>query len=273
MIDLNFKYKDSINYLISESPFTPEVALVLGSGLGNFADSTENIKTISTNSIPNYPKSSVEGHKGLIHFSKIQDKKILIFQGRNHFYEGYGLSDCVLPVLLAKKISCSKIIFTNAAGGINKSFHPGDLMLAESFNGMNIKKELTELIGISSIELKNNFLNCPSVRMNERIKAAAKENSIHLQLGIYWYTKGPSYETPAEIKMIQKFGGDAVGMSTVHEAVFASYLGMEVAIISCITNMASGISTQKLSHQEVTETANQVAAKFTLLLKSAIPRT
>ena len=272
MIDLNFKYKDAINYIIAESPFTPELAVVLGSGLGNFADSTQKIKTISTAAIPNYPVSSVEGHKGLIHFSKIEEKKILIFQGRNHFYEGYALSDCLLPVLLSKKTGCNKIIFTNAAGGVNKILRPGDLMLVESFSSINIKKELTALMGISSIESKNNFLNCPSEKMNMHIRAAANENSIHLQSGTYWYTKGPSYETPAEIRMIQKFGGDAAGMSTVHEAVYASHLGMEVAIISCITNMASGLSTQKLSHEEVTETAALSAAKFTLLLKSAISR-
>ncbi len=270
MIDINFKYQSAIEYLKKESPFIPDIAIVLGSGLGNFADSTQKLKTISTSEIPNYPSASVEGHKGLIHFSKIGNKKLIIFQGRNHFYEGYGLSDCILPVLLAKKAGCSKIVFTNAAGGVNKHFSPGDLMLVESFNSINIKRELTELIGISSLEAKNNFLNCPSVKMNEFFKRAAKEKAIHLQEGVYWYTKGPSYETPAEIRMIQKFGGDAAGMSTVHEAVFASSLNMEVAIISCITNMGSGISGQKLSHAEVTETANLSAEKFALLLKTAI---
>lgn len=272
MIDLNFKYKDAIAYLKKEAPFTPAVAIVLGSGLGNFANSTKKIRTISTSEIPNYPSASVEGHKGLIHFSVIENKKILIFQGRNHFYEGYGLSDCVLPVFMTKKLGCSRIVFTNAAGGVNKNFIPGDLMLVESFNSINIKKELTELIGISSLEAKNNFLNCPSSRMNEIFKETADENGINLKSGNYWYTKGPSYETPAEIEMIRRFGGDAAGMSTVHEAVFASSLNMEIAIVSCITNMASGISEQKLSHSEVTETAKNSSEKFALLLKTAISR-
>ncbi len=270
MIDLSFKYLDSISFLKKESPFIPDVAIVLGSGLGNFADSTNKIKTIKTSEIPAYPSASVEGHKGIIHFAKVKNKKLMIFQGRIHFYEGYGLSDCVLPVLLAKKTGCSKIIFTNAAGGINKNFSPGDLMLAESFNSINLKKELTELIGISSIESRNNFLNCPSSRMNETFKEAATEKGILLHFGNYWFTKGPSYETPAEIEMIRRFGGDAAGMSTVHEAVFASSLNMEVVIISCITNMASGISQQKLSHAEVTETAKNSSEKFALLLKTAI---
>lgn len=270
MIDLNFKYQETIKYLKDEAPFNPEIAIVLGSGLGNFADSTKKIKTIQTSEIPGYPASSVEGHKGLIHFSTIENKKIIIFQGRLHFYEGYNLSDCILPVLLSKKVGCSKIIFTNAAGGINKNLKPGDLMLVESFNSMNIKAELTKLIGISSVEAKIKFLNCPSVKMNQIIGRVAEENKINLTVGNYYYTKGPNYETPAEIKMIEKFGGDAAGMSTVHEAVFASALNMEVAIISCITNMAAGISHQKLSHSEVTHTANQTAEKFSLLLKTAI---
>lgn len=272
MIDLSFKYQDAIAYLKKESPFIPDIAVVLGSGLGIFADATKKIKSISTSDIPSYPSASVEGHKGIIHFSKIENKKILIFQGRNHFYEGYGLSDCVLPVLLTKKIGCDKIIFTNAAGGVNKNFVPGDLMLVESFNAINIKKELTDLIGISSFEAKKNFLNCPSSRINKILKEIADENGISLKSGIYWYTKGPSYETPAEIEMIRRFGGDAVGMSTVHEAVFASSFDMEIAIVSCITNMASGILQQKLSHAEVTETAKNSSEKFALLIKTAISR-
>lgn len=272
MIDLSFKYQDAITYLKDEAPFIPDIALVLGSGLGNFAESIKKIKTIPTSEIPNYPSSSVEGHKGLIHFAKIESKKLLIFQGRIHFYEGYSLSDCILPVILANKVGCKKIIFTNAAGGVNKKFVPGDLMLVESFNSINIKRELSNLLGISSLEVKNNFLNCPSSRMNEIFRNAAVENRMLLQNGTYWYSKGPTYETPAEITMISKYGGDAAGMSTVHEAVFASSLMMEVAIISCITNMATGISDGKLSHDEVTQTAKQSSEKFTLLLKTAIPR-
>ena len=272
MVDLSFKYRDAISYLKKESPFAPDIAVVLGSGLGNFADSTKKIKTIQTSKIPAYPSANIEGHKGLIHFAKVENKKLIIFQGRIHFYEGFNLSDCILPVLLAKKIGCSKIIFTNAAGGINKKLIPGDLMLVESFNSINIKKELTEFIGIPSLEAKNNFLNCPSVKMNKIFKDAAAQDGIILHSGTYWYTKGPSYETPAEIEMIRSFGGDAAGMSTVHEAVFASSLKMEVAILSCITNMASGISQQKLSHAEVTETAKHSSEKFALLLKTAISR-
>jgi purine-nucleoside phosphorylase len=272
MIDLNFKYKEAISYLKKESPFTPDVALILGSGLGDFANYTKKIKSLSTSEIPGYPKATVTGHQGVIHFSKIESKNVLIFQGRLHLYEGHKLSDCLLPVLLTKKLECNKIILTNAAGGINRNFVPGDLMLIDSFNAVNLKKEITTIVGIASIDKRNNFLNCPSKKMNKTIMVSAKDINIFLNSGTYWYTKGPSYETPAEVEMIGKFGGDTVGMSTVHEAVFASSLNIEVAAISCITNMAAGISKQKLSHIEVTETAKKVAEKFSLLLKTAIAR-
>jgi purine-nucleoside phosphorylase len=272
MIDLSFKYKQPITHLKKESPFTPDVAIILGSGLGVFVDSVKKVKSLSTSGIPGYPKATVRGHDGLIHFSKVESKKLIIFQGRLHFYEGYPLSDCLLPVFLTHRLGCSQIIFTNAAGGVNRNFVPGDLMLIESFNAINLKKEITDVIGISSIEKRNNFLNCPSIRMNDTFRNCSKEDNISLKSGTYWYSKGPSYETPAEVEMIGRFGGDAVGMSTVHEAVFASSLGMEVGAISCITNMASGISRQKLSHTEVTETANKVAENFSLLLKNSISR-
>jgi purine-nucleoside phosphorylase len=272
MIDLNFKYKDIINFIQKVSPFTPEISIILGSGLGNFAESINNIKSISTADIPGYPETTVKGHSGLIHFAQIEKKKVIIFQGRLHFYEGYKLSDCILPVLLTKKIGCNKILLTNAVGGINRNFVPGDLMLISSFNSVYLKKEVSELLGLASIEAKNNFLNCPSFEMNEIISDSAKEIGISLKSGTYWYTKGPSYETPAEIEMFRRFGADAVGMSTVHEAIFASFINLEVAAISCITNMAAGISGQKLSHEEVTVTARKSAKKFSLLIKTIVSK-
>ena len=272
MVDLNSKYKELLKYISDESPFTPDVSIILGSGLGSFADSINKIKSISTSQIPSYPVSTVEGHSGFIHFAEFKNKKLLLFQGRLHFYEGYNLSDCILPVLITKKLGCNVLLLTNASGGINSKLTPGDLMLVESFNSTGIKKELTNLIGISSIGMKNNFLNCPSKKLNSIFKECAKELNIKLHSGNYWYTKGPGYETPAEIEMIRRFGGDAVGMSTVHEAVFASSLNMEVVIVSCITNLAAGISTQKLSHDDVTITAKKASEKFTTLLKGAISK-
>jgi purine-nucleoside phosphorylase len=269
-VDLSFKYKTLIDHLNSEKPFEPDFALVLGSGLGGFTNSLNVIKSFPTKDLPGYPESTVEGHSGIIHFTESENKKLLLFQGRIHFYEGYKLSECILPSFIAYKLKCRKILLTNAAGGINRQFKPGDLMMAASFNGIEIKKELTELIGVPSEKIHNEFLNFPSSEMNTIIRKSAVEEKIDLKEGVYWYSKGPSYETPAEIEMMHKFGGDAVGMSTVPEAVFAVSMGMKVASISCITNYAAGISKQKLTHDEVTETAKRVEDKFSRLVKRII---
>jgi purine-nucleoside phosphorylase len=269
-IDLNFKYKELIELLQKESPFVPDLAIILGSGLGDFAQSVKVIKTIKTSDLPNYPVSTIQGHDGKIHFGSYEDKKLLLFQGRIHFYEGYSLNQCVLPVFIAHKSGCKKILLTNAAGGINPTFKPGDLMLHSSLNSINLKKELTELLGLASLDARNNFIDFPSPFFLELIRKAALEEKINLKEGVYWYTKGPSYETPAEIKLMRTFGGDAVGMSTVHEAIFAAFLGMETTSISCITNYAAGISPVKLSHNDVTETANLVKTIFERLVKRII---
>jgi len=176
----------------------------------------------------------------------------------------------LIPVFISYKLGADKLLLTNAAGGINKNFSPGDLMLITSFNGILIKKELTDLIGLTNPTAKNNFLVLPHPKLNSVIKLSAQKEKIDLKEGVYFYTKGPTYETPAEIRFIEKFGADAVGMSTVHEAVYAAYLGMKVSAISCITNFAAGISDQKLSHSEVTETADRVKDTFAKLVKSVI---
>ncbi|MCX7876236.1 MAG: purine-nucleoside phosphorylase [Melioribacteraceae bacterium] len=270
MINMNAQYRSTYEELVKQIPFQPEICLVLGSGLGEFANKVNTVKSIPTSSLVNYPKSTVEGHQGYLHFSEYMNKKLLIVQGRIHFYEGYRISQCVLPVFLASKLNCEHILLTNAAGGVNTNFKPSDLMLATSFNGINIKKELSELLGVTSIKQKNNFINFPSQSFNEIIKKSALEEKIHLKEGVYWFNKGPAYETKAEIQMISKFGGDAVGMSTVHEAIYASTLGLEVASISCITNYAAGLSPNKLSHQEVMETAEIVKKDFERLVKKTI---
>ena len=269
MVDLDKKYYSLIDSLKTQIPFTPDIALILGSGLGEFAERTKIIKTIPTNELPNYPLSTVEGHKGFIHFAELHNKKLLIYQGRIHPYEGYNISECVLPIYIAHKLNVSKIILTNAAGGLNH-LKPADLMLITSMNTFNIKQELSQLIGKASHEVRNRFLDFPSAKINALIKNAALTEKIELKEGVYWFGKGPSYETPAEVRMVAKLGGDAVGMSTVHEAVYASTLGMEVGAISCITNYAAGILSNKLNHKEVMETAELVKGKFEKLIKKII---
>ncbi len=270
MYKLNNIYKELLQLINDEAPFTPDLSIILGSGLGNFADSLEIINSINNTELKDYPLSTVEGHKGKIIFARYKNKNLLLFQGRIHFYEGYKIYQSVLPVHISYYLNCKNILLTNAAGGINSNFKPGDLMLVTSFNGLFLKKELTELFGLGSIEIKNSFLNLPSKELNEIIINSSLKEKIYLKEGVYWYSKGPSYETPAEIRMIKNFGGDAVGMSTVNEAYYATSLDMNVSCISCITNYAAGISLKKLSHNEVTETANLVKDKFETLIKRII---
>lgn len=270
MVDLSFKYKDLIKVVQKEIPEKPDVSLILGSGLGDFANSVKVKKTISSKELPGYPPSTIEGHEGKIHSAEFEGKKLLIFQGRIHFYEGYHISECMLPVFISHKLSCKRIFITNAAGGVNTNFQPGDLMLVTSFNSIFIKKELTQLIGVASQKGKENLTDFTSKEFNAIIKKAALKEAIDLKEGVYWYNKGPAYETPAEIQMASRFGGDAVGMSSAHEAIFATFLGMQTSSVSLITNLAAGLSSQKLSHKEVTETANLAKNKFERLVKRTI---
>ncbi|MDZ7763541.1 MAG: purine-nucleoside phosphorylase [Melioribacteraceae bacterium] len=270
MINLKEKYRSLLDQVKSEAPFTPKIALILGSGLGDFAEKIDTVKSLPTNELHDYPHSTVEGHKGFIHFSQYDGKELLIFQGRIHIYEGYPLYKCVLPVLIAKELGCEKLILTNAAGGINPNFYPGDLMLNLDYNAINIKKELTQFLGLSSNDDRQKLTDFPSKKIIQLIKNAALEEKIELKEGTYILTKGPSYETASEIKMYANFGIDAVGMSTVHEAIYGMKLGMQVGGISLITNHAAGISSEKLSHQEVIETAEKSKEKFERLVKKTI---
>lgn len=270
MIDISKIYSILLSEVKREAPFTPKLGIVLGSGLGDFAKSLQIIKTIDTEKLSDYPKSTVEGHSGKIHFAKYSDLPILLFQGRVHFYEGYKIEECLLPIEIVKSLNCKYLLLTNAAGGINPFFAPGDLMLNKSFNSIFIKKEITKVIGATSSTTKENFKKFPSEELNQIIKKSALEEKVDLKEGTYFFTSGPSYETPSEIKMISKVGGDAVGMSTVHEAIYAAYRGINVSAISCITNLAAGISDTKLSHEEVTQTAEKVKNKFERLIKRII---
>lgn len=269
MIDLDFKYKVLISDIKSKSPFQPDIGIILGSGLGDFAGSVSTRISIPTASLTGYPESTVQGHMGFIHFSTYKEKKLVLFQGRIHPYEGYSLSQCILPAFISHSLKVKYLIITNAAGGINPDFSPGDLMLISSLNSVFLKKELSILFGTGTLDQKNNIINFPSKRLNKIIEDSALEEKIAIKKGVYFYTKGPSYETPAEIKMIAKFA-DAVGMSTVHEALFAASNNIETSCISCITNYAAGITSDKLSHKEVMETADRVRLKFERLIKKTI---
>ncbi|HPN37097.1 MAG TPA: purine-nucleoside phosphorylase [Melioribacteraceae bacterium] len=270
MINYKEKYLKLLNQISDLAPFTPDVALILGSGLGDFADSLSPVLSIPTDSLIDYPISTVQGHKGFIHFVEFMSKKVLIFQGRIHFYEGYTIEQCLLPVLICSHLKSKYLILTNAAGGVNPSFVPGDLMLINEFFSLNLNVELAKFFKVINADQRNDLIKLPSKYVSATIIEAAIKSGLHLKEGSYWFGKGPTYETPSEVKMVAHFNVDAVGMSTAHEAIFAAINGMEVGAISLITNHAAGIKPEKLSHQEVIDTAESVKPKFEKLIKSII---
>lgn len=265
--DYSFIYKDLINKLKDEKPFHPEVSIILGSGLGNFAEKVNLVKSISTSDLPGYPKSTVQGHEGYIHFATNENRKMLLFQGRVHFYEGLSLDKTLLPVFITKSLDIPVLLCTNAAGGINTSFKPGDLMIINDFNSIGLKRYFSKLFGLANIQNKIDIINYPDKNLYDKIIKSSFEEGVHLREGSYYWTSGPSYETPAEIRMMKKLGFDAVGMSTVQEILMAIILGINVIGISCITNMAAGLQSTKLNHQEVIDTGKAVEEKFGKLVK------
>lgn len=251
-------------------PFTPKVALILGSGLGALADEVKQEAVIEYNEIEGFPISTVYGHKGRFVFAYIEGVPVVIMQGRVHYYEGYSITDVVLPVRLMGKMGAEILFLTNASGGINGDFRVGDFMLITDHISAFIPNPL---IGQNIDELGVRFPDMSTVykaHLNEIILNTAKECNIPMQKGVYVQLTGPSYETPAEIRMYQALGADAVGMSTVCEAIAANHMGMNVCGISCVTNMAAGISKNPLSHQEVQETGDRVAPLFKKLVSKSI---
>lgn len=246
--------------------FKPEIGLVLGSGLGAFASEIEIRETLDYADIEGFPTSTVAGHKGRFVFGYAKRLPVVIMQGRVHYYEGYDMNDVVLPVRLMGLLGVKRLILTNAAGGINKQFSPGDLMIIKDHIASGVPNPL---LGPNMEELGPRFpdmSNVYSKRMRELLKDAGYKLKLSLKEGVYVQLTGPSYETPAEIQMCRLLGGDAVGMSTACEAIAARHMGIEVAGISCITNMAAGITDELLDHKEVQETADRVADEFKSLL-------
>lgn len=251
-------------------PIQPKVALVLGSGLGDFAEQIEVKGEIFYHEIPDFPVSTVAGHKGRFVFGYVGEVPVVIMQGRVHYYEGYSVEEVVLPIRLMKLMGAEILFLTNAAGGINKQFQPGDFMMITDHIGEFVP---SPLIGENIEELGERFpdmSNVYDVALQEHIKKCAGNLNISIQQGVYIQFSGPAYETPAEIRMSHVLGADAVGMSTACEAVAAKHMGMQVCGISCISNMASGISANPLSHKEVQETADRVAGDFKKLVSNII---
>lgn len=258
--------------VMAKTDFCPEVALILGSGLGNLADEIQIVQTVDYSEIEGFPVSTVAGHKGRFVFGYMEEVPVVIMQGRVHYYEGYPMKDVVLPTRLMGMLGAKKLILTNAAGGINTTYQPGDFMLITDHITTAIP---SPLIGENIEELGVRFPDMSevySVRMRGIIKEEAKKLSILLREGVYVQLTGPAYETPAEIRMCRSWGGDAVGMSTACEAMAARHMGMEVCGISCITNLAAGMASGKLDHKEVQETADRVAEQFKKLIRAIVRR-
>jgi len=264
------KLEKCLKSIREKTDFKPEKAVILGSGLGDYAEKIKIEKIVKYTDIEDFPVSTVQGHKGQFVFGYVEDVPVVLMQGRVHYYEGYPMQDVVLPTRLMGMMGAKKILLTNAAGGVNPSFRPGDFML--------IKDHITTavpspLIGPNIEELGTRFPDMSEVyskKLQDIIRKSAKDCGIPLQEGVYVQLTGPNYETPAEIRMVRSWGADAVGMSTACEAMAARHMGMEVCGISCITNMAAGVSNAKLNHAEVQETADRVAKDFEKLVTDVI---
>jgi len=252
--------------------FEPEIGLVLGSGLGMLADLIEQPIVIPYSDIPHFPVSTVEGHAGELVAGQIKGKPVVMMKGRFHLYEGYSVYEVTLPIRAMKAIGVQKLVVTNAAGGINLSYKPGDLMLIRDHINFTFRNPL---IGPNDNELGVRFPDMSeaySARLRGIAQSTAKELGLPLQEGVYVGLLGPSYETPAEIRMMRTIGADAVGMSTVAEVIAARHAGIEVLGISCISNMAAGILDQPLSHEEVMDTTEKVKETFLRLVLTILPK-
>ena len=261
---------EAAQYLKTKYANTPKIGLILGSGLGVLGEEVENATRIPYEEIPNFPVSTVEGHAGQLVFGTINGVEVVVMQGRFHFYEGYTMDKVTFPVRVMKEIGVEQIIVTNAAGGVNTEFKPGDLMLiSDHINCFGTNP----LIGPNDSKLGTRFPDmstayCPKLRA--MAKEVAASINLEVQEGVYVGNTGPTYETPAEVRMARILGGDAVGMSTVPEVIVANHAGLKVLGISCISNMAAGILDQPLNHEEVMETTEKVKADFLQFVKELV---
>lgn len=264
------KVKKSFDYIRSVTDFTPEVALVLGSGLGEFAKHMEVECEIPYSQIEGFPVSTVAGHDGRFLFGKVEGVNTVIMKGRVHYYEGYPVSDVVLPTRLMILLGAKKLILTNAAGAVNTEYKPGDLMLITDHISINVP---SPLIGENIEEFGTRFPDMSHVysqKLSDVARKSASEIGIVLREGVYMQFSGPAYETPAEVRLARTLGASAVGMSTAIEAIAANHMGAQILGISCFTNMAAGILDKPLDHKEVSEAANKVAHIFEGLVKRII---
>lgn len=261
---------ESVQKKFDFTKFTPGVAIVLGSGLGDYADDIEVVGEVDYHDIEGFPVSTVPGHAGKFIFGYVGDVPVVCMKGRVHYYEGYPITDVVLPTRLMKLMGAKILFLTNACGGINPEFKAGDFMLIEDQISVFAPNPL---IGENIDELGTRFPDMSHVydeELRKIIRKAAKGNGIELKEGVYCQFTGPSFESPAEIRMAGKLGADAAGMSTVVEAIAANHMGIRICGISFVSNLAAGISPNPLTHEEVQEAANAAAPKFKKLITESV---
>ena len=270
MSKLYERLEESYQYCKGKVDFTPKVALVLGSGLGHFAETVDVVAEISYSEIEGFPVSTVAGHKGRFVFGYVGEVPVVLMQGRVHYYEGYSMQDVVLPIRLMKLMGAEILFLTNASGGVNKNFSVGDFMLIKDHIASFVP---SPLIGENPEELGPRFPDMSEIYnadLQQCIRETAKEEGIPIQEGVYLQFTGPNYESPAEVRMAALLGADVVGMSTACEAIAANHMGMRICGISCVTNMGCGISESPLNHEEVKEIANLKSASFQNLVRKSI---
>lgn len=266
------KLQNCLKSIRQKTDFTPKVAIVLGSGLGDYAQDIKVVTEVDYSEIEGFPVSTVPGHAGKFIFGYVGEVPVVCMKGRVHYYEGYPISDVVLPTRLMKLMGAEILFLTNASGGVNKNFHAGDFMLITDQISTFAPNPL---IGQNIDELGTRFPDMSEIynkELREVIKETAKENGISLQEGVYIQFTGPSFESPAEIKMAAGLGADAVGMSTAVEAIAANHMGMKVCGISCVCNLAAGLSENPLTHEEVQEAANTAAPFFKKLVTECVKK-
>ena len=255
-----------------KTDFVPDVAIVLGSGLGEYAKQIDVVFELPYSEIEEFPVSTVPGHAGKFIFGYVEGVPVVCMKGRVHYYEGYPITDVVLPARLMKLIGAKILFLTNAAGGVNTSFHAGDLMLIRDHIACFAPNPL---IGPNIDELGVRFPDMSRVydrELQEIIRDTAKEQHVYLQEGVYAQLTGPSFESPADIRMMRVLGADAVGMSTVVEAIAANHMGMRICGVSCISNLAAGMTENPLTHEEVQEAADMAAPNFTSLVTESVKK-
>jgi purine-nucleoside phosphorylase len=264
------KLEEARKYLMERVTVPPELGVILGSGLGAFADHLLEKQVIAYKDIPHFPASTIEGHAGQLVFGNVDGRRVVVMQGRFHYYEGYTMHEVIFPVRVMQVLGVSGLVVTNAAGGINPVFQPGDLILI---------KDHLNLMGVNPLRGANlsslgprfpDLSEAYNQDWRQKALVIAGELGINLQEGVYAALSGPNYETPAEIRFLRLIGADMVGMSTVPEVLAAVHGGMRVLGISCVTNMAAGILDQKLSHAEVMETAGRIEKQFVHFVQALV---